>query len=295
MTSMLTGVLGAGPAVTVSAHVPDRHHFRGSFSGKDIIPLWRDSEGAAPNLPGGLLACLSDILGTPVSAPDLFAYTYGLLSAPACTATYAEELTLPPLRLAITCDAALFSQVAALGARLLWLHTYGDRFVPTGQAKGRVPAGRARSVKGISTAVGAGPDHFEWVADPTDSSTGMLHVGDGRIGPVPQAVWEFSVSGYAVLKSWLALRMQRRSGRKSSALDDIRPEQWDAALSQELRELIWVLEATVDAQPALDALFTRVLAGAVVRADELPAPTGAERAAPGEAADAAPQQLEIET
>jgi hypothetical protein len=107
-------------------------------------------------------------------------------------------------------------------------------------------------------------------------------------------VWEHSVSGYEVLKSWLASRMQQRSGRKSSTLDDIRPAQWDASLSQELRELIWVLEATVDVQPALDALFKRVTAGMVVRADELPSPTDAERTPPDEETDASRQQSLIE-
>ena len=286
MTSMLTGVLGSGPAVTATAHVPDRHHFRGSFSGKDIIPLWRDPAATLPNLPADLLQRLGAILGIKVSAPDLFAYTYGLLSAPAYTQTFAEELTLPPLRLPITRDAGLFAEVAAQGARLLWLHTYGERFVPFGQVRGRVPAGRAKSVKGIGTAVGGAPEHFEWMPDPADNNNGVLHVGEGRIGPVPRAVWQFSVSGYEVLKSWLAFRMQQRSGRKSSVLDGIRPEQWDVALSQELRELIWVLEATVDAQPGLNVLLARVTAAAVVRGDELPLPTEAERAAPGDEAEA---------
>lgn len=87
--------------------------------------------------------------------------------------------------------------------------------------------------------------------------------------------------------------MQQRSGKKSSVLDDIRPEQWDAALSQELRELIWVLEATVDVQPTLDGLLARVTAGRVVLADELPTPTEAERAAPGEETETPRQQTLI--
>ena len=289
MTSMLTGVLGAGPAVTATACVPDRHHYRGSFSGKDIIPLWRDAAGTQPNLPSTLLHRLAEHLSIEVSAAQLFAYTYGLLSATAYADTFAEELTLPPLRLPITADAALFAEVAAAGSRLLWLHTYGERFVPAGQVPGRIPAGRAKSIKGIGTAPGGGPEAFDWVADPIDAEVGVLHVCEGRIGPVSRAVWTFSVSGYEVLKSWLAFRMKARSGRKSSVLDDIRPESWDATLSQELRELIWVLEATVDAQPQLHALFQRVVSGPVIRGDQLPQPTAAERLPPGDD-DGAPAQ-----
>ena len=229
-------------------------------------------------------------LSIAISATQLFAYTYGLLSATAYADTFAEELTLPPLRLPITADAALFAEVAAAGSRLLWLHTYCERYVPAGQVPGRVPAGRAKSIKGIGTALGGGPDAFDWVADPADAEVGVLHVGEGRIGPVSRAVWVFSVSGYEVLKSWLAFRMKARSGRKSSVLDDIRPESWDATLSQELRELIWVLEATVDAQPQLHALFQRVVSGLVIRSDQLPQPTAAERLPPGDDDGAQAQQ-----
>ena len=101
------------------------------------------------------------------------------------------------------------------------------------------------------------------------------------------AVWEFSVSGYDVLKGWLAFRMKARSGRKSSPLDDIRPEAWDVSLSQELRELLWVLEATVQMQPQLNAVLARVVAGPVVPGAQLPQPTAAEKKAPGE-----PDELE---
>ena len=289
MTSLLTGVLSTGPAAMVSAQVPDLHHFRGSFGGKDVIPLWRDAAGTVPNLPAGLLARLSEMLAVPVSARDLFAYTYGVLSAPGYVDAYAAELTLPPLRLPITADAALFAELAGQGRRLIWLHTYGERFVPAGQVRGRMPSGRARSLKGIATTPGGNPETFDWVADPSNPDTGVLHVGDGQIGPVPRAVWAFSVSGYEPLKAWLAFRMKNRSGRKSSVLDDIRPSQWDAALSQELRELIWVLEATVDAQPELDDLLRRITAGPVIDQSQLPRPTDAERAPPGDEGESSPQ------
>src|SRR5208337_3175471 len=36
LTSLLTDVLGYGPAASVSSFVPDLHHFRGSFGGKDV-------------------------------------------------------------------------------------------------------------------------------------------------------------------------------------------------------------------------------------------------------------------
>ena len=38
-----------------------------------------------------------------------------------------EELTIPGPRMPLTKDASLFRQGAALGAELIWLHTYGER------------------------------------------------------------------------------------------------------------------------------------------------------------------------
>ena len=259
--------------------------------GANQIPLWRDAAGTLPNLPAGLLERLKELLAAPVTAQDLFAYTYGVLSAPAYVADFAEELSLPPPRVPITADAALFVEVTALGRHLLWLHTYGERFVPVGQVPGRVPPGRARSLKGVGAAGHACPEDFEWLPDPASPHDGVLRVGDGKLGPVSRAVWDFSVSGNHVLQSWLAFRMRNRSGKKSSPLDDIRPAQWDVELSRELRELIWVLEATLDTQPDLNVLFRRIVSGPVLRQDQLPQPTPAERLPPGDDDNAQAQLL----
>jgi hypothetical protein len=46
MTTLITHNLGLGPGATVTACIPDLHHFRGSFGGADVIPLWREPGGA---------------------------------------------------------------------------------------------------------------------------------------------------------------------------------------------------------------------------------------------------------
>ena len=74
--------------------------------------------------------------------------------------------------------------------------------------------------------------------------------------------------------------MKDRKGRKSSPLDDIRPESWTAAMSDEFLELLWVLEATLDMEPELEKLLDQVVAGPCFTADELPTPTEAERKPP---------------
>ena len=146
LTSLLGGVLGIGPAATACAHPPDLHHFCGR-GGKDVIPLWRDAAGTPPNLPAGLLDVLTTALGTPVSAEDFFAYTYAVLSAPGYVETFSEELTVPGPRLPVTRDAALFARAVEQGRRLLWLHTYGERFLPLARNAGKSQRARRSAAK----------------------------------------------------------------------------------------------------------------------------------------------------
>ena len=50
LTSLLTEILGDGPAAVVTAYIPDLHHFRGSYGGKHVIPLWRDAAATQPSM-----------------------------------------------------------------------------------------------------------------------------------------------------------------------------------------------------------------------------------------------------
>jgi hypothetical protein len=275
MTSLLTGVIGTGPGAVACADVPDLHHFRGSFGGCDAIPLWRNPEGTEPNVTGGLLDALRGPLGHEVAAEDLFAYAYAVLAGPGYVERFSEELTLPGPRVPITKDAALFARAVALGRRLVWLHSYGRRMVPAGETRGRVPQGTARCVRGVPGTAAEYPEAFSCEDTPR-----ILRVGKGEFAPVPRDVFEYSVSGLQVVKSWLRYRMKAGAGKSSSPLDAIRPEAWTAQMTQELLELLWVLEATVALQPTLAALLDEICAGALFEAGELPQPSARERQPP---------------
>ena len=263
LTSLLTGVLGEGPAATASAAIPDLSHFRGSFGAKHVVPLWRDAQGTEPNVAGGLLARLGEEYGAEVPPECLFAYAYGVLAQPAYAERFWEELEMPPPRLPITKDAALFARAADLGARLLGMHTYGERY---GEG---VANGAAQCVK-QPTAYPAGHSY--------DPGTRTLRVGDGEFAPVSPEVWNYAVSEMQVVKSWLDRRKRERSGRKSSPLDEIGPKRWD--FTQELLALLWILEATIALQPAGAALLDEICAGPLFTAAELPSPSAAERRPP---------------
>ncbi|AUM73085.1 hypothetical protein [Paracoccus jeotgali] len=77
--------------------------------------------------------------------------------------------------------------------------------------------------------------------------------------------------------------MKKRAGKKSSPLDDIRPERWTARMSDEFLELLWVLESTLAMEPELEKVLDRVVAGPCFAAAHLPAPTPEQRKVPGKA------------
>ncbi len=264
MASCVVLELGRGPAVTSTGHIPDRHYFAGR-GGKDIIPLYRDSEATKPNILPGLLELLGESCGRSVTPEDFLAYVYGALAQPAFTGLYWEELETRELRVPIAKDVSLFDKVRSVGAHLLWLHTYGQRFVPTGKQPGQVPAGAAKCVKPVPEHKDGYPEAFEY-----SELTKTLHVGEGEFQPVSPEVFEFEVSGLKVVQSWLKYRMKKGAGRKSSPLDDIRPERWTSQFTTELLELLWVLEATVGGYPEQEKLLEAVVSGPCFRADELP-------------------------
>jgi hypothetical protein len=65
--------------------------------------------------------------------------------------------------------------------------------------------------------------------------------------------------------------MKRGAGKKSSPLDDIRPERWTGQFTTELLELLWVLERTVGGYPEQAQLLEAVVSGPCFSAEELPA------------------------
>lgn len=270
LTSLLTNVPGSGQVATATCFIPDLDHFRGSFGAKHVIPLWRDAGVTQPNVTNGLLDQLEQAYGTPVSPNDLFAYAYGVLAQPAYAERFWDELEHPPPRLPITKNGELFRRVVGQGSRLLYLHTYGERYRRPSQ-DGTVPQGAARCTKAVSQE--EYPKDFSY-----QPGNRTLHVGDGEFAPVSREVWEYSVSGLQVVRSWLNYRKEERAGRKSSPLDDIRPERWE--FTEELLELLWVLEATLELQPQGAALLAEVCASSLFLSSELPTPTEAERKPP---------------
>ena len=265
LTSLFSQPLGTGPALTASSLIPDLDHFRGSYGAKAALPLYRCADATQSNILPDLLDLLGTAYKRKVTPEDFLSYVYGALAQPAFTARFAKELETRELRVPITRDAALFEKIRDIGARLLRLHTYGERFVPQGEQRGHVPRGAAKCSKAVAGSADGYPESFAY-----NDTTRTLHVGDGEFAPVAREVFEFEVSGLKVVQSWLKYRMKHGAGKKSSPLDDIRPERWSSQYTTELLELLWVLEATVEGYPEQAKLLETVVTGDCFKDEDLP-------------------------
>ena len=128
----------SGPAVTLTALVPDQNYYKGSSGGR-VYPLWADAQATQANVRAEILQTLATALGAPVTPEEMMAYIAAVMAHPAFTARFKADLVRPGLRVPLTADKALFDEAAALGREVVWLHCYGERFSmrpPAGQ-KGR--------------------------------------------------------------------------------------------------------------------------------------------------------------
>lgn len=276
LNSMTTSPLGEGPALTACVDVPDLHHFRGSYGGKDVLPLYRDAGARRPNVPAGLLPLLAETYERPVTVEDLAGYVYALLAHPGYRRHFATELADPGPRVPLTRDPVLFAEAVEVGQHLLWLHTWTERFQDPAKGRGdQLPAVDGLGWQEPVTTVPGSLNDIGY-----DPSTETLRVGDGRVTGVRAAVWTYSLSGYEPLRAWLGRRTRRGTGRaasRPSPLDRIRPQAWHDDWNDELLDLVRVLTHTRDSEPAQEQRLAAVLAGELLGADTLPTPAADER------------------
>ncbi|MGH8907692.1 MAG: type ISP restriction/modification enzyme [Egibacteraceae bacterium] len=258
----------AGPAATFTALVPNLDHYHGR--GGRAFPLWRDSDGSDANVAPGFAEFLSAAFGCPVDPRDVFAYLAAILAHPGYVARFAENLRTPGLRVPVTADPGTFADAVQLGRRVLWLHTYGERFVDA--AAGR-PSGspklpthrRPRVLHTIPPEPDCMPETIEYLPDQRE-----LRLGVGVYAPVEPAAWAYQVSGMRVIRHWFGYRKRDPEGRRGSDLDRcINATAWDPEWTRELFELVNVLTLLADLEPQQATLLDRVLTGPLASTADL--------------------------
>ena len=256
----------SGPSATISALIPDLDHYRGR--GGRVYPLWRDAAALSPNVSPGLVASLSSRHGRDCSASEILAYLTAVLSNPYYVRLFAADLAKPGLRVPLTARADLFVRAVELGKRLIWLQSYGTRFVGADSDRPHGPPGmeaehRPKVVAAIPDTRAGMPTSIE------HDGASTLAIGDGRIAPVPLSTWEYEVSGYRVVRRWFGYRQQEPAGQSRSDLDKIVPETWHPEFTTELLELLNVVGLLVELEPCQEALLDEIVAGPLIGIDDL--------------------------
>jgi hypothetical protein len=239
------------------------------YRGGRVFPLWRDSAASQPNLPPALLEFLAKKFKRAVTAEDFLAYLAGVAANGAYTARFQKDLAQPDLRIPLTAQPKLFEKAVELGRRVIWLHTFGERFA---DAKTNRPPGPPRMPKEQAPRVpkgGAIPDDADSMPDEVhyDQSKRRLMIGNGFIDNVPPEVWQYEVSGKRVLTQWFSYRKKNRQRpiigdrRPPSKLGDIQPDHWLAEYTTELLNVLNVLALLVEMEPAQAKLMEAICEG----------------------------------
>lgn len=199
---------------------------------------------------------------------DLVAYLAAAVAHPAFTARFASDLKTPGVRIPLTRSPNLWTEAVGIGREIVWLHTYGERFVDASAGR-RAGSPKVRTTRpvvriGIPDTEDGMPERITY-----DEATRTLHVGDGRISPVSPEVWNYRVAGMWVVKHWFGYRKKNPSGNRKSPLDDLIATTWTPAMTTELLELLNVLERCVALEPRQAALLDEIMAGPLLTVDDL--------------------------
>lgn len=256
-------VINNGPGLVFSALIPDFHYFN-NRGGRALPFLHPDG---SPNLATGLLDALISLLRREVTAQDVLAYVAAIVAHPAYTRRFTGELRTPGIRVPLTADPELWEQAVEVGREVIWLHTYGAAHVGAGRPERhiRLAVGDPRQPL-CNKPIGTMPATIEY-----DPGCAVLLVGDGEFGPIRSEVWEYSVGGKNVIKSWFNYRKKEPGGKKLYPLDLVYPDTWDPDWTTDLVDLLTVLTRLTALEPRQAALMGRVLDGLPVTAGGLEA------------------------
>lgn len=257
----------SGPALSFTALVPDLHHYNGR--GGRVFPLWRNGGAPQSNLAPTLLELLATNYKKPVTAEDFFAYLACVAANPAYTARFQSDLAQPGLRIPLTAKPNLFAKAVDLGRKVIWLHTFGERYVDRKanrpKAPPRLPQGQGPSIPkqgAIPDDPASMPDEIEY-----NASERRLMIGRGFVENVSPEVWQYEVSGKRVLTQWFSYRKKNRERpiigdrRPPSKLGDIQPDYWLAEYTTELINVLHVLTLLVEMEPSQANILEEICDG----------------------------------
>jgi hypothetical protein len=253
-----SGPEASGPALLAASALP-----LSAGRGGRVRPLYRRPGGREPNLAPGLSEHLGTRLGHSPAPVDVLAWTM------AVARRGRDGCTVP-----LTADPELWAYGVELGRRML-------RLMRRGGERPKLPGGRRPYVRAPLTALPQGPGRTAGplLTDPYyDRAEESLHLGEGRISPVPPEAWDFEVDGVRVIERWFAART---GTPEPGTLEAIGPAGWPQAWTSELLELITVLALLAELRPQQAELELRspITRAELRTAGVLPVPDTARRPA----------------
>ena len=255
-----------GPAVTFTHLLPGLHHYHGR--GGRAFPLWRDSTATVPNVTPGLLGHLGGLFGTNVAPEDLLAYVAAVSAHSAYTAWFNDVSPhTPGLRIPLTADVDYWSMAVGVGRRVIWAHTFGERYVDLSDGR---PAGQIRVDDRPLSRSETGEGTLNR-ALAYDSERRELRIGNGVFENVAPEVHDYEVSGTNVIRSWFNYRKAGKGTQDPDSLESITPAGWRPEWDGELLDILNALTALVALEPEQAELLTAILDGPQVTVEDLTA------------------------
>ncbi|GHH18048.1 hypothetical protein GCM10017790_35740 [Amycolatopsis oliviviridis] len=250
--------INVGPGITFTSLIPDLHHY--NVRAGRVLPLYRDAGAISGNFSPGLIELLKKKLRIEVSGEDLLAYIAAVAAHSGYTAKFRKELQRPGIRIPLTTSRTTWNKAVELGRNVVWLHTYGERYVDNSANR---PNGLLELVERT------GPRVMIPIPDTSDEmpndffyepESQTLHLGAGQISPISKAAFEYEVSGLKVVRKWIDYRLaQPRHKRRTSPLDDINCSNWTRQFTDELLMLLTILENCIKLEHEQEAILEEIL------------------------------------
>ena len=271
-----------GPAVTFTHLLPSLDHYRG-WGGGRVFPLWRDNTATTANIAPGFPGHLGGLFGNDISQEDVLAYVAALCGHPAYTAWFNDVSPhTPGLRIPLTADIDYWSMAVGIGRRVIWAHSFGERYVDIGDGR---PAGQIR----VDDRPLSRSETGEGTLNRTlayDSERRELRIGDGVFENVASEVHDYEVSGTNVIRSWFNYRKAGKGTQDPDSLESVTPAGWRPEWDSELLDILNALTALVALEPEQAELLEAIIDGPQVTVDDLraaevlPVPDKARKAPP---------------
>ena len=267
-----------GPALTFTCGIPDMDHYNGR--GGRVRPLYRDREAHVANIAPRLLTHMGNRLGCLITGEEFLAYVAAVTAHDGYIKAIGGVMT-GGVRVPVTADLGIWRDAVEAGRKVVWLHTYGERFIDPARGRPhRIPRSLIRQKPNLVCGIPDGNEDY-----PTsyryDKESQTLHLGKGALSPVPLHIYNYEVGGLKVIDKWLAYRVTRCRQGEVVKLDHIRAGGWSADMTRELLDLITIITAIVDLAPEQMRILATVLASPLItesdlhRAGLLPAPNWA--------------------